>query len=280
MFNFPKEWCAKYSGRIERNIGLVSIAEQAKIKNCHIAILGTGGLGAPLALQLAYMGAEKLTLCDRDVVDLSNLNRQPYFESNVGHMKVDVLASNLRKINPEVDLRVFYDVNSKNIHDILFGIDLIALTLDDPIASIIVAREACDFKIPLVETWGIPYLFAWWFTEKTPDYESVYEFETQEISSSELNALRNQLPSLYHKFFQKLMEFPEIAERYSREPHALEWLLTGQIGNRTIAPVVWMNAIYLAIEIIYAGILGIKPMTLAPTIKGYDYLKDQPINIP
>jgi len=279
MFNFPKEWSSTYIGRIERNIGLVSIAEQAKIKSSHIAILGTGGLGAPLALQLVYMGAENLTLCDRDVVDLSNLNRQPFTEANIGHMKVDVLAANLRKINPQVNLRIFYDVNAKNIHDILFGIDLVALTLDDPIASIIAAREAYDFKIPLVETWGVPYLFAWWFTDKTPPYETIYAFETEGIESRDLGSLRSELSSLYLKFFEKLMQFPEIDKRYGRESHALEWLLAGQIGNRTLAPIVWLNAIFLAIEIIYAGILGIKSMTLAPTIKAYDYIKDQNVQL-
>lgn len=64
-----------------------------------IAILGTGGLGAPLALQLAHVGCGNLVLCDQDEVELSNLNRQPFVVADIGKKKVDVLAARLRQIN-------------------------------------------------------------------------------------------------------------------------------------------------------------------------------------
>ena len=279
VFAFPGDWSATYTTRIERNIGLVSITDQEKIKHARIAVLGTGGLGAPLALQLVYMGAEHLVLCDRDRIELSNLNRQPYTEDDIGQMKVDVCAANLRKINPAVDLRVYYNLDANNGAEIVQNVDLVALTLDDPIGSILVAREAYKKKIPMVETWGVPYLFAWWFTADSPTYETIYQFATPAIPSEKLANDTKTMGSLYQKFYEKLMGFPAIQERYSREPHALEYLMLGKVGNRTIAPVVWMNAVYVAIEIIYAGILQSKPMVIAPTIHAYDYLTNQPVRL-
>jgi hypothetical protein len=225
------------------------------------------------------MGAENLILCDRDKIELSNLNRQPYTEGDIGQMKVDVCAANLRKINPDLKLRVYYNLDAQNVAEIVKGVDLIALTLDDPIGSILVAREAYKNHIPMVETWGVPYLFAWWFTAASPTYEQIYDFKTEGISASELAEKTRTMGSLYGKFYEKLMAFPAIQERYSREPHALEYLMMGKVGNRTIAPVVWMNAVYVAIEIIYAGILQAKPMVIAPKIQAYDYLANKQVEL-
>jgi len=60
-------------------------------------IVGVGGLGAPAAAALAAAGIARLGLIDPDVVELSNLPRQPlYGVDDVGRFKVDVAAERLR----------------------------------------------------------------------------------------------------------------------------------------------------------------------------------------
>lgn len=61
-------------------------------------IAGVGGLGCPAALSLAHGGVGHLTLIDPDVVELSNLHRQPlYSERDLGQPKANVAATLLRQ---------------------------------------------------------------------------------------------------------------------------------------------------------------------------------------
>jgi adenylyltransferase/sulfurtransferase len=76
---------------------------QARFAGAHAVIVGMGGLGAPAAQFLAAAGVGRLTLCDADSVDLTNLQRQIlYAGPDVGARKVDAARGRLAAINPEV----------------------------------------------------------------------------------------------------------------------------------------------------------------------------------
>jgi adenylyltransferase/sulfurtransferase len=85
---------------------------QARFAAAHVLIVGVGGLGAPAAHFLAAAGIGRITLCDADLVDLTNLQRQILFATaDVGARKVDAAAARLHAVNPEItveriDLRV------------------------------------------------------------------------------------------------------------------------------------------------------------------------------
>ena len=64
---------------------------QSKFSKASVAICGLGGLGSNIAIALARAGIGKLILIDFDKVDLSNLNRQQYFVSQIGMYKTDAL---------------------------------------------------------------------------------------------------------------------------------------------------------------------------------------------
>jgi len=76
----------------------------AKLKAATVGIAGLGGLGSAIAVALARVGIGKLIVADFDVVEPSNLNRQQYFVDQIGLLKTDALVSNLRKINPYVEV--------------------------------------------------------------------------------------------------------------------------------------------------------------------------------
>jgi sulfur carrier protein ThiS adenylyltransferase len=69
-----------------------------------VGIAGCGGLGSNAAVALVRAGVGRLILVDFDVVEESNLNRQHYFQTDIGVKKVTALASHLKSINPEVHL--------------------------------------------------------------------------------------------------------------------------------------------------------------------------------
>jgi adenylyltransferase/sulfurtransferase len=79
----------------------VGMEGQQKLKAAKVLCVGTGGLGAPLALYLAAAGVGTLGLVDFDVVDASNLQRQIiHSTATVGKLKVDSAEIMLKGLNP------------------------------------------------------------------------------------------------------------------------------------------------------------------------------------
>ena len=78
--------------------------ERAVLEGSSVGIAGAGGLGSNCAAHLVRAGVRRLVVADFDVVCESNLNRQFFFSDQVGRKKVDALAENLRRIEPDLDL--------------------------------------------------------------------------------------------------------------------------------------------------------------------------------
>jgi hypothetical protein len=69
-----------------------------------VTIVGTGG-GANLARNLARCGVGQLRLDDFDRVEAANICRQEHMHDQIGMLKVDALAAELKRINPAIDVR-------------------------------------------------------------------------------------------------------------------------------------------------------------------------------
>lgn len=75
-----------------------------ELKDAVVGIAGLGGLGSNVAVALTRLRVGKLVVADYDVVEPSNLNRQNYFDDQIGKHKVDMSIENLTRINPEADI--------------------------------------------------------------------------------------------------------------------------------------------------------------------------------
>ncbi len=83
----------------------VGMEGQQKLKAAKVLCVGTGGLGAPLALYLAAAGVGTIGLVDFDVVDASNLQRQIiHSTATVGKLKVDSAEIMLKGLNPHLNV--------------------------------------------------------------------------------------------------------------------------------------------------------------------------------
>ena len=83
----------------------VGMEGQQKLKAAKVLCVGTGGLGAPMALYLAAAGVGTIGLVDFDVVDESNLQRQIiHSQSTVGMLKVDSAEIMLKGLNKNVNV--------------------------------------------------------------------------------------------------------------------------------------------------------------------------------
>jgi tRNA A37 threonylcarbamoyladenosine dehydratase len=266
-------WSQSYWEHIIRNIGPITFEEQESIRISRVAVLGVGGLGGPLAENLVRAGCQDLVICDFDIFDESNLNRQICTTDDLGKRKIDVVEAFLQKIDPEINMRKFFKITQQNIDEVLEDVKVITLTLDDPATSIFIAREARKRGIPMIESWGVPFLFTWWFTPDSVDYEDCYGLETNKFNYSELSNLKKEINlATFQTLLPKVFTMPGVREKYDREPGAFEEMMAGNIGARSFAPFVRITADLLSVDVIFSGILGIKPKNLAPHLKGFDYI--------
>ena len=86
----------------------VGLDGQRKLKAASAMLIGTGGLGSPVALYLAAAGVGRIGLVDYDVVDKSNLQRQiVHGTGRVGQLKVESARERMLDLNPAIQVDVF-----------------------------------------------------------------------------------------------------------------------------------------------------------------------------
>ena len=86
----------------------VGLEGQRKLKNSSALVIGTGGLGSPVALYLAAAGVGRIGLVDYDVVDSSNLQRQViHGTSTIGKLKVESARDKLLDLNPDIQIDIY-----------------------------------------------------------------------------------------------------------------------------------------------------------------------------
>ena len=122
----------------------VGVEGQEKICNSKVLLIGTGGLGSPLALYLAAAGVGNLGLIDFDVVDLSNLQRQvAHGESTVGKLKVDSAKDRIADLNSSINVATYNTrLSSENVMEIFADYDIIVDGTDN-FPTRYLASDAC-----------------------------------------------------------------------------------------------------------------------------------------
>jgi len=135
-------------GRYSRHLLLpeIGVEGQKKLKAAKVLIVGTGGLGAPLALYLAAAGVGTIGLVDYDVVDESNLQRQIIHSTkDVGRPKVASAKDRIKGINPLINVVTHNEMlTSKNALELFADYDIIADGTDNFQTRYLV-NDACVF---------------------------------------------------------------------------------------------------------------------------------------
>ncbi|MCG3158655.1 MAG: putative adenylyltransferase/sulfurtransferase MoeZ [bacterium] len=103
---FDREEIQRYSRHLI--LPEVAMAGQKKLKAASVLLIGTGGLGSPLAMYLAAAGVGRLGLVDFDVVDASNLQRQVIHSTvYVGRPKLESAKNFIAGVNPHVQVETY-----------------------------------------------------------------------------------------------------------------------------------------------------------------------------
>jgi len=115
---------------------------RAHLSRFRVGIAGAGGLGSNCAVALARSGVGTIVICDFDIIEPANLNRQYYFADQIGKPKTVALKENILKIDPSILVIAHQEsLNRDNINVIFKGCNII-----------VEAFDRSDMKEMLIET--------------------------------------------------------------------------------------------------------------------------------
>jgi molybdopterin-synthase adenylyltransferase len=169
-------------GRYSRQILFQQFGEEGQLKllNGKVAIVGVGALGTVIANHLVRSGVGHIRLIDRDLVELSNLQRQTLFDEEDAELhlpKVIAAQKRLNKINSTVTVdAVIADLNLDNAEELLSGLNCIVDGTDNFMTRFLINDVAVKYGIPWVHGAAVSSrgMFASIIPGKTPCYRCLF----------------------------------------------------------------------------------------------------------
>lgn len=147
----------RYSWNIRTEL-LFGKERMDRLAECHVLVVGLGGVGAYAAEQLCRAGIGRMTIVDADRVGESNLNRQlPALHSTLGRPKAEVVAERLRDINPELRLTVLNEfLRDERTEQLLIEghFDYVVDAIDSLSPKVFLLHFAYTHQIPIVSSMG------------------------------------------------------------------------------------------------------------------------------
>lgn len=170
-----------YDKAFSRNLGLITLAEQARLRQAKVAIAGMGGVGGIHLVTLTRLGIGNFTICDPDTFSMENSNRQyGAVVSNYGKNKAEVMAGIARDINPEVNITIIPGkVTAENAKQFLAGADLFVDGFDAFSLDIrrVIYREAAEQGIYAVSAGPFGFSTGWMiFAPQGMSFDSYFDF--------------------------------------------------------------------------------------------------------
>lgn len=140
--------------RFSRHILLdeIGVEGQQRLQDSHALVIGAGGLGSPACLYLGSAGIGRITVCDHDKVDDTNLQRQiAHSSASVGRNKAESLRERLAQITAFSSVMALPErVAGEQLHALVASADVV-LDCSDNFATRHAINRACvDLHKPLV----------------------------------------------------------------------------------------------------------------------------------
>jgi len=138
--------------RYQRNLAMLSVAEQQRLFCSCVAVVGCGGLGGYVLEELARLGVGRIIAIDPDSFQEHNLNRQLLSSvNNLGQSKVSAAIERLALTNPAVTVDAYQEAfGSLNGERLLQGADVVVDCLDSVATRLELAEVCTVLGSPLV----------------------------------------------------------------------------------------------------------------------------------
>lgn len=132
---------------------------QEKLLGAHALVVGAGGLGSPATLYLASAGVGRITICDGDAVDLTNLQRQiVHRNDSVGMNKSISARRTLAQINPEIAIVALPQrLQDEALDERVAAADIVLDCTDNFATRHAINRACVKHRKPLVSGAGVRF---------------------------------------------------------------------------------------------------------------------------
>lgn len=121
-----------------------------RIKNGKVLVIGCGALGSLCAMYLAASGVGTLGIADFDTIELSNLQRQLFFdEDQLGKSKAEILRQRINRFNSEIKVEVYIElITEKRAAELFLQYDFIIDGSDNPSTKNMTAKICEELALP------------------------------------------------------------------------------------------------------------------------------------
>ncbi|NLD20453.1 MAG: tRNA threonylcarbamoyladenosine dehydratase [Clostridiales bacterium] len=144
-------------GRFDRTRLIIGKDAIERLSSASVIVFGIGGVGSYVAEGLARAGLGHLTLVDKDVVDVTNINRQlPALQSTIGESKARVMAERIRDINPDCSIEAmecFFLPENADYFDFK-KYDYVVDAIDTVAGKIALIEKAKNDGVPIISSMG------------------------------------------------------------------------------------------------------------------------------
>lgn len=142
--------------QFDRTVKLIGEDKTNRLKGANILLFGVGGVGSYTFEALVRAGIGKLTIVDKDEVDITNINRQLIaLYSTVGMEKVEVAKERALDINPDVEVRalkIFYPEEDGNID--FKDFDYVIDCVDNVTAKLKIIEKSKEAGVRVISSMG------------------------------------------------------------------------------------------------------------------------------
>ncbi len=143
--------------RFSRTVRVIGEEKFEKIKNSSVIVFGIGGVGGAAVEALVRAGVGTVGIVDKDVVDITNINRQIIAtDETVGTKKTDAAKERLLKINPDLKIDkydLFYLPETADSID-LSQYDFVVDCIDNVTAKLELIVRADKAGVPIISSMG------------------------------------------------------------------------------------------------------------------------------
>lgn len=140
-----------------RNISLLGQENFEQIQNKKVAVIGLGGVGGYAVEALIRLGVQDIVICDKDTVDITNVNRQIIAtNSSVGEKKTSAFLGRILSINPNCKVTEYYEfLDESNVDKIISGCDFVVDAIDSLESKIVIYKACINKGIEFVSSMGM-----------------------------------------------------------------------------------------------------------------------------
>jgi hypothetical protein len=234
-----------YDTFTSRNLGFVSAAEQARLRDATVLVTGVGGMGGAAVMCLVRAGVGRVMLADIDTFELSNLNRQMVATvETVGQDKAEATVRAILAVNPECEVRNLGAGWLGSLDEVLPRVDVAINGCDDARATVTLMRRAKVHGRTVIDAFASPLPNVYVVGPTDPRPEETFGYPTVGVPDGELEA--GMGPGCLAKELEWVMVHSSSAEHVELDLAAE--LMAGRRKRFSFAPMVWSTGCLMAYE--------------------------------